>query len=291
MLVASLNFVDRAEVWRHLHQMQVGWLALTLAILLAQFAVMATRWWIFARSLSVRLGYRQALAEYFLAGFLNQVLPFGILGDVGRAIRHAQSARTGENPGRSRAHVVLAIILDRASGQVALWLVVAAILPGWWVIISRQPGTSLTFKLPVGLLTLGLVAVAVVAWRRQRHAPEWRRLAYEGWRAMASPRNLAIHLPLSFVLVATHVLTFLTIAHGLAIQLSPALAFRVVPIVLVATTLPMFVAGWGVREATVAGLYHLAGLRGAEGVTIALVYGCLGLVASAPGVLALRRGS
>ena len=271
--------------------MQAGWLALTLAILLAQFAVMATRWWFFARKLSAPLGYRHALAEYFLAGLLNQVLPFGVLGDVGRAIRHAQAARASESPGKSNARVVLAIVLERASGQVALWLVVAAILPGWWAGASALPGHSLAIGFLTGLLIVALVGTAVVAWRHRQAAPEWKRLMSEGWRAMFAPRNLATHLPLSLVLVVTHTLAFVAIAHGLGLRLPLTLAFQVVPIVLVATTLPLFIAGWGVREATVAGLYHLAGLHGADGVTIAIVYGCLSLVASAPGVLALRRSA
>jgi uncharacterized membrane protein YbhN (UPF0104 family) len=62
----------------------------------------------------------------------------------------------------------------------------------------------------------------------------------------------------------------------------------VVPLVLVATTLPFFLGGWGIREATVAGLYHSAGLASADGVSIAIVYGCLSLLTSLPGLWALR---
>jgi len=271
--------------------MQAGWLALTLVILLAQFVVLATRWWFFARRLSAPLGYARALAEYFLAGFLNQVLPFGVLGDVTRAIRHAQATHKAASPSQSRERVVLAIVLERAAGQLALWMVVAAVLPTWWIALRARislPQGVLTGL--VGFLAMTLVGIALLAWRRQA-TPKFRQLVSEGWRALLAPRNLATHLPLSLLLVATHTLAFVTIAHGLGLELPLALALRVVPIVLVVTTLPAFIAGWGVREATVAGLYHLAGLRGADGVAIAIVYGCLSLVASVPGVLALWRGA
>ena len=273
--------------------MQASWLALTLGILLAQFAVMATRWWFFARRLSAPLGYAQALAEYFLAGFLNQVLPFGILGDVTRAIRHAQATREAASPPASDGRVVLAIVLERAAGQLALWMVVLAILPFWWGTLGTLPGNAASHVFLTALLGFFIVAMfgmVLLAWRR-RATPDVKRLVREGWRALFAPVNLATHLPLSLLLVATHALAFVTIAHGLGLQLPFGLAFRVVPMVLVATTLPVFFAGWGVREATVAGLYHLAGLRGADGVSIAIVFGCLSLVASVPGVLALRRGA
>ena len=288
-LACTLYFVDRAEIGHHLRHMQSGWLALTLAILLAQYVVAAARWWVFARQLSAPLGFSRALAEYFLAGFLNQVLPFGILGDVSRGIRHARAVRAERGPGAGNARVVLAIVLERAAGQFALWLVVAAILPGWWRATSYLSGHAFAMGILAGLLVVACAVLAVLAWQRWRASPDIKRLLSEAWRTMFAPKNLVIHLPLSLLLVATHTLAFVTIAHGLGLYLPFALAIRVVPLVLVTTSLPVFMAGWGVREATVAGLYHLAGLRGAEGVTIALVFGGLSLLASVPGLLALRR--
>ena len=284
-LAATFFLVDRAEIWRHLKHMHAGWLALTLALLLGQFAVMAARWWWFAHTLSAPLRYGRALREYFLSGLLNQILPLGILGDVTRAIRHGSAEPAAAQPRPRMVRVVLAIVLERASGQVGLWLVVAAILPSWWVSIRAFAGSALG----AALATL-LILLVAGAWvvRRWRTIPEARQLFSEGWRALAAPRNLILHLPLSLLLVAGHTLAFVTIAHGLDLHLGFALALHVVPLVLVATTLPFFVAGWGVREATVAGLYHAAGLHPADGVTIALIYGGLSLVATVPGILALR---
>jgi len=285
-LATTFILVDRAEIWRHLKHIQAGWLVLTLALLLFQFAVMAARWWLFARRLSAPLSYGRALCEYFLSGFLNQILPLGILGDVTRATRHVRAQPAAAQSRSGRARVVLALVLERASGQVALWLVVAAILPGWWLVIRAFTGTALVAAL--GSLLIVLVASPwLVRWWRAK--PEARQLLSEGWRALVAPRNLVLHLPLSLILVAGHTLAFVTIARGLELHLELALALRVVPLVLVATTAPFFVAGWGVREATVAGLYHAAGLRPADGVTIALIYGCLSLVATVPGILVLSR--
>jgi glycosyltransferase 2 family protein len=289
LLACTLYVVDREQIWQSLRRMHPSWLVLTLAILLAQFVVMATRWWFFARKLSAPLSYARALSEYFLAGFLNQVLPFGILGDVSRAVRHSQATRKDPSPGANNARVVLAIVLERAAGQLGLWLVVAAILPSWWAAGHSLPGHSLAIGVLTGAIVVVLLVIVGVAWQRRKTAPEWKRLMAEGWRAMFAPIHLATHLPLSLLLVALHTLAFVTIAHGVGLSLPFTLAIRVVPLVLVATTLPLFVAGWGVREATFAGLYHLAGLRGSEGVTIALIYGCLSLLASAPGILALRQ--
>lgn len=287
LLVATLWAVDTSEVARRLHLLDLPWTLVTLALLGAQFPLLAARWWFFARLLAVPIAYPRALAEYALASLLNQVLPLGVLGDVGRAVRQVGSADDARP-----APVVLAIVLERASGQIALWLVVAAVLPTWWRTLGRQVPWP-----PIGGL-VGLAAAAVLglagilgllAWRRLGRNDRLRSLAGSGLRALFSPSRAVVHLPLSFALLVSHVLAFVAVAHGLGLHLPIVQAFTIVPLVLVATTLPAFLAGWGIREATLGGLYHLLGLHPADGVTIALVYGALSLLASAPGVLALLR--
>lgn len=43
VLAGTLWLVELAEIWRRLHQIEGGWLALTLAILLAQFVLLTIR--------------------------------------------------------------------------------------------------------------------------------------------------------------------------------------------------------------------------------------------------------
>ena len=56
---------------------------------------------------------------------------------------------------------------------------------------------------------------------------------------------------------------------------------------LVASSLPTNIAGWGPREGVAAWVFAAAGLGAAEGVTVAAVYGILTLVAASPGALVL----
>ncbi len=73
-------------------------------------------------------------------------------------------------------------------------------------------------------------------------------------------------------------------------------AGRVLPlalVVLLAAAVPMNIAGWGPREGAAAWAFGAAGLSAAQGVTVAVVYGVLALVATLPGavlLLADRRG-
>ncbi|MFC7567728.1 hypothetical protein ACFQU9_31730 [Actinomadura namibiensis] len=60
---------------------------------------------------------------------------------------------------------------------------------------------------------------------------------------------------------------------------------------LLVMALPVNVGGWGPREAASAAAFGTAGLGAAQGLTVAVVYGVLALVASLPGlaVLVARR--
>jgi hypothetical protein len=57
--------------------------------------------------------------------------------------------------------------------------------------------------------------------------------------------------------------------------------------VLLASAIPLNVAGWGPREGAAAWVFASAGLVAAAGLEVAVVYGVISLVATFPGALAL----
>jgi uncharacterized membrane protein YbhN (UPF0104 family) len=285
VLGATLVAAGRSNIWQQMEHLRLPWLVLAAAILLAQFPIMAMRWCLFARALAVPLPLSQAISEYFLATLLNQVLPLGVWGDVTRIVRHAKSPDRKAGPSYTPA--ALAVVLERASGQMGLWLVVLAVLPTWTFLLPWPASTSRALG-ALGLVAAAVAVVAIVLLGRVRASTLWQDGARAGLRALVAPRMLVLHLPLSLLLVALHTSVFFCIARAFGFALSFELAVRAVPLVLVATTLPLFLGGWGIREATIAGLYHSVGLASANGVSIAIVYGCLSLLASLPGLWALR---
>jgi hypothetical protein len=61
-------------------------------------------------------------------------------------------------------------------------------------------------------------------------------------------------------------------------------------VVLLASAVPANIAGWGPREGAAAWAFGAVGLSAGEGVTVAVVYGVLALVATLPGAVMLRAG-
>jgi hypothetical protein len=59
---------------------------------------------------------------------------------------------------------------------------------------------------------------------------------------------------------------------------------------LMAMVLPISLAGWGPREGVAAWAFAATGLGATQGVTVAVAYGALALVACLPGVAVLAAG-
>jgi uncharacterized membrane protein YbhN (UPF0104 family) len=122
--VVSLSLLGLLAIWLdvgalldQLRAVEAEWLVAALALSVAQVTISAWRWRYTAKRLGLPLPLGVAVREYYLATFLNQVLPGGVLGDVSRAWRHAQAgaaAPKGVGRGRQAAenHAVRSSLFD-----------------------------------------------------------------------------------------------------------------------------------------------------------------------------------
>lgn len=259
--VAGLRVIDAAD------------LAAALVIGLATTVLCAWRWCLVARRLGLRLTLGRAVADYYRALFLNSVLPAGVLGDVQRAVEH------GKKEGDVGAGV-RAVVLERMAGQAVVIVVgVGVLLAG--------PARD------VGLVLVAAVVAVVVAYVAARRwigaGSRWRRtvddirnglLARDAWPGVAL---------LSAAALAGHVTLFLIAMKAAGATQSAEQLLPIVIVALLAMGLPVNVGGWGPREGVTALMFAAAGLGAAQGLTAAVAYGLLGLVASLPGALMLVR--
>lgn len=255
------------------------WLAAALAAGLAQVAVCARRWQITAAALGIRLGYAHAAGEYFLAQLLNQVLPGGMLGDAARVLRVRAAA--------GLATATHSVVIERLSGQIALYsvlavaLAVALVRPGG---VAFPPGTGLALAACVAVA----VAVAVLSpgLRRLRFMADFGAALRAGLLARGLwPRQLL----LSLGVVTCNLLTFAFAARATGTVMTPEAVLTLVPLILTAMILPVSVGGWGWREGAAAALFPLAGASAAAGLAASVAFGLVLLASSLPGVLPLLR--
>lgn len=285
-----------ALVWRlgsgaflnGLRVIDVGGVLAALGIGLLTTVLSAARWCVVARRLGLRLALPTAIADYYRALLLNAVLPAGVLGDAHRAVSHGQLAG---DVGRG----IRAVALERLAGQAVLITVGVAVLLAQPAVVSTL-ATSFAPGRGVLIVVLAVLAAAIAVSVTARAGSRWRRavaaaladvrrglLARRSWPwvAVLSSAALLGHLAL-FVLAAR-----VAGSSAPVTQLLPPLVLA-----LLAMGLPLNVGGWGPREAVCAAAFGAAGLDVTEGLTVAVVYGLLTMVASLPGitVLLFRRG-
>ncbi len=220
----------------------------------------ARRWSLVAHGLGVGIPFRAAYRTCYRAHLLNATLPGGVLGDLHRGYRHGRdSAALGRG--------LRSVAWDRGSGQVVQAALTVAAVP-------LLPGGLRGWAAGVLAVVLALAAVVVLVGRREAAA------ALGGvWPQV---------LLLSAVAASGHVVVFMIAARTAGLSLSAPRLLALALLVLLASAIPVSIAGWGPREGAAAWAFGAAGLGAATGVEVAVVYGVMSLVATLPGILVLR---
>jgi glycosyltransferase 2 family protein len=239
----------------------------------------AWRWRAVARGLGVDVGLGTATASYYRSLFLNSTLPGGVAGDVHRAVRHGRDA--GDLSRGARA-----VAWERLGGQgvqVAVTVVVLLLLPspiGGWRL-------ALALGLVVGML--GLLALARHPQRRARtrlgRAAGVARADLSG--VVLARETWPVVVVASCIVVLGHAATFVVAARTAGVDAPLGTLAPIALLVLVAMSVPLGFAGWGVREGAAAWAFAAAGLGAASGVSTGVVYGVIALAAVAPGAAVL----
>lgn len=266
VIAVLVSRLGTAPFVRAVHTVDVRTAAAALVIGALTTVASAWRWVRAARGLGLSLCARRALGDYYAALFLNGVLPGGVLGDVQRAVRHGRDEANGRR-------AATAVVLERSAGQVVLTLAVVTSLLldparvlGPAVVIA--PGPALA-----AVLGLAVVAAALVLLTRARHR--------------VRPLDAGAILGASAVVLAGHLATFVLAARAAGSVASIPKLLPLMLVALLAMSLPLNIAGWGPREGVTAWAFASAGMQPDQGLTVAVVYGLLALVASLPGAVVL----
>jgi uncharacterized protein (TIRG00374 family) len=262
----------------------------TFAVL-AQYELYAWRWWLILRAIGAPLGHAPALRFTFVSFFFHQTLLPTIGIDAARIVLVARA-------GIPMGMAVSGVAIDRlvATFSLALLAIVAAPL-----LRDRLPLTGVSET----LLAVGIVGAVVTAspidfaYRIERRIARFPWLAPfrrfgEGARAVAQDRpSLFAVLGLSLAIhgLSLAILALLVVAAGSELRVFDA-AILAAP-VLVAASLPISFAGWGVREGTMVAIFIAAGASGADALAASIASGLLYLATSLVGAalwIADRRG-
>ena len=283
ILFAILRSIDAPRVWQTLTQASPYLLLVALLLQLGSSIVSAYRWQLVMHNLDFGQTFAFYWRSYFKGLFFNQGLPTSIGGDALRVLDVA-------GRGFRKRDALYAIVIDRVAGLGALLLLTLVACAANPALLPEKLYRVVFLIIVAGLL--GLI-VGYVAGKHAWFKPYPRLaivqlLAERLYQAVSAQR---LQLLLSSLLVPVlALLGFFATGRALGLPYDAMTYFAIVPLALVLSIVPVSIAGWGVREGAMVGLFSLIGADKTAVLMMSLLYGIMLIIVSLPGLVVFLRG-
>ncbi len=277
-----LSKVDLAAAWQQAKGVDAWMMVAALALSLVQVKLGAVRWGMVMHALSGRLSSGKTLAVYYIGVFFAQVLPGAVGGD---AMRIWFTCRSG----LSLISSINSVMLERAVTVLGLVVLVVLAQP---LLLERVPDLPGASVFPI-LLAVCIAGILVLS--RLDRLPEslrrWRVVRGLGHLA-SDTRELFFHPGWSLgtlaVAIVGHInlsLAVYMLARGLKLPIDALDCLVLVPPVILIMTLPISIAGWGLRETAMVTAFGFIGVAPASALVLSVMFGIVSLVTALPGGL------
>jgi glycosyltransferase 2 family protein len=287
LLGALLAWIDWSQFAERLGQGRWELFAAGVALVVVALLIGGLRWHVFIRAGDVGADMRQTLRAYWIGMFANNFLPTGFGGDAARALVIARAGHSG-------ARAVASVVVDRLSALGCLLLL------AWLAVAIAPDDVPSSLVTVLGLTTaVGVVATSGLALGARRGGRagagtllrRLHRLSVPAWNAVGGRDRLrsvvAVTTVLGLLYQGTMVLASWLLARAIDLDVSYTLLAVVMPLVLVATLVPISIAGFGVREGGYVALLAEAGISAGDATLFSLLNVAALAIATLPGAFAL----
>jgi glycosyltransferase 2 family protein len=254
-----------------------------VVLLLGQAGLCTARWRLLLAA--ARPSFSDSYRAFLEGAFLNEALPSTLGGDAWRVLRWRAAGVTLRAAAAS-------VFMDRLSG--AMGVAILAFLAS--VFLARH-GVDSYWTLSVFLLSIlimcgGATFIAVVRiWGVPfRQLTRFNEAIANLQKSLVLDRRYLASLIYS---VAGHCVSGIAIyltALSVGVGLSPVLIVSVTACMLLIVMIPISLAGWGVREASLIALLAPLGVNSEDALLIGVLFGLMSLVSALPGGLSFLVG-
>lgn len=283
LLYLSLRSVHLDAVAERLGRIDVGWISAAAILLGLQVVLLAVRWREIAAAAGAHVALPPMVQMSFVATFFNQVLPSTVGGD---AMRIWLLARKGGG----WTSATYSVLIDRVAGVLVLALIVTVCLPWTLTLIQDPVARAVVILIGSGAVGGAAAFLAIGLLPRQwfdrflltRHLAEssrvaWRLCGMTGGALIVAACSITIHI------VTVAIAWCCMKAVAAPVGFAPIL-FLIPPVLLIATV-PISIAGWGVRESSMVVAFSYAGLAQSDGLMLSILYGATSFAVGAIGGL------
>jgi uncharacterized membrane protein YbhN (UPF0104 family) len=278
-----LHNIDTGSAWTRMSGADPAGLAIAGLVMSVQILISILRWRAVMLTIEAVLPFWQAARIYLIGLFFNQVLPSAVGGDAVRMYK-------GFRAGLSIQASVHGVMLERMVTVLALLILVAAATP-FLQSHAGQGDTKWMLSFSVMMLAVGIGGIAFVMFldrvpqkfRSWRFARALSDLASDTRRTFLSP----LHTPrvlgwgiLGHVAIASGVFF---IAKSIDLHVTVLDCMVLMPPVILITTIPISIAGWGVREGAMIAAFALVGVQADDALVLSILFGMMVVIFAIPG--------
>jgi len=280
---ALMRAVGAGDALERMRELRSEWLVVAIVLGLAQTVIGALRWRAVLNAIEAPMAWPRLFRIAYIGAFFNQTLPSSVGGD---AVRGYMAYRGGAGLRPS----VNGVLLDRIATVLALVVLVAVMSPFGAAALDQGVWFARAAWLVLALALGGVVTIMVLdrlplALRRFRLIAGLSVLAGDARKVFLLPLH-TLHVMLWSILGHVNLSAMIfALATGLGVEITLMDCLLLFPPVLLAQTLPISLAGWGVREGAMVALFALAGVGGQSALAISILYGFVMVLVSLPGSL------
>ena len=254
MLISSLfYFIDLENINKIIVNFSYSNLFIVMILLFIQNFILSYRWLCFLKMLDIKMNLFMIIRIYWSGLFFNQLMPSSLGGDVVKVVIATKT-------GYSFASISTTIILERVIGLLTFCFISILSL----MIIDLPEENKFKF-IVLAIPTIVLISVIIIlifSGKIKKIIPFeiLRNLLDEilkGIKKMVYHKtNLAkIFVTTTFSHMCMFVIIYL-LFYSLNVEVSFFTILYVMPLVFIISSLPISIAGWGVREASMVGNFY-----------------------------------
>jgi uncharacterized protein (TIRG00374 family) len=251
------------------------------------FVVGGIRWYGINNAVGCGLSLSFCIRIFFVGGFFSQFLVGGGYGgDVYRIWVLAK--HTGQ-----KLRSFMAVFIDRASGFAGAILIVACLTPFYWFLFPNQKQIFITISLGCAVGAGVLILLAWVGKYRVRMGEEgdlarslfsrFKEISHNLGKGFLSWPATGVHLGWSLIALLFNIFALAAIGGALGVPIDFLAYLTLGPIVFLAKSFPLSLAGWGAREVAMIYFFGFVNVDNASAISMSVIAGVLVLVSSMPG--------
>jgi len=297
LLTASLiTWIALQADWQSIAAMLTeangGLLTAAVVALAVSFALLNIRWWRLLNHLAPEVRLRDTSGSFYLGLFANNFLPTGMGGDLLKILRMRSQQLSGKS-------LLASSLMDRAAGLVGVLMIGIAALyffaPPLLQGAPRSLLLAILFAIPIGFALFFSRRVADFLDRMEGRFGQ-RRLIMEGLQTLRhlqafrhAPWRLVQALSLTLVLQSLVALCYAMLGLALGSEVGIWAYFVMIPILFIATNLPISIGGLGIREGIFVTLMVASGMEQQTAIGVSVLYLAILLALTVPGGLVLLK--